>query len=410
MSLADPRIRRGDGRFVRTNIALFLSGFVTFALLYEVQPLLPIFAGEFGIDAGTSSLSLSLTSAVLAASLLLASVAADRWGRKRVMGVSLGSAALLGLLTPLMPNWHAILAVRTLMGLALSGVPAVALVYLAEEMEPSSFGFSVGLYIGGNAIGGMSGRLLVGFLTDLTSWRIALFGIGLASVVSAILFWRLLPRPNAVPRPASAGSIWRNIGLQFRDAAIPLLFAEAFLIMGAFVNLYNYIGFRLAEPPYGLSQSAVALIFLLYLIGTGASTWIGGVAGRLGRRRILWLMIAIMAAGVGLTCLSPLPAIVAGVAVATFGFFGAHSIASSWVSRRAREGRAQASSLYLFSYYLGASVIGSAGGYGWSGWGWPGVAAVSLASLGVAGAISLRLFFVIPLPEPETPVVAAAGG
>ena len=65
-----------------------------------------------------------------------------------------------------------------------------------------------------------------------------------------------------------------------------------------------------------------------------------------------------------------LPVVIAGIAVLTFGFFGAHSIASAWVGRRARTAKAQAASLYLFLYYVGSSVIGSLGGIFWERNGW----------------------------------------
>ena len=39
---------------------------------------------------------------------------------------------------------------------------------------------------------------------------------------------------------------------------------------------------------------------------------------------------------------------ITGLLLLTFGFFGSHSIASSWVGRRATHDKAQASSLYLF--------------------------------------------------------------
>ncbi|MBO0711373.1 MAG: hypothetical protein J2P47_08890 [Acetobacteraceae bacterium] len=41
---------------------------------------------------------------------------------------------------------------------------------------------------------------------------------------------------------------------------------------------------------------------------------------------------------------------------------GADQFAREW----ARTGRAQASSLYLFAYYLGSSVVGSVGGLFWN--------------------------------------------
>ena len=109
-----------------------------------------------------------------------------------------------------------------------------------------------------------------------------------------------------------------------------------------------------------------------------------------------------MLAGLGLTLLRPLAASIAGIAVLTFGFFGAHSVVSSWVSRRALQAKAQASSLYLFFYYLGSSVAGSCGGFFWSAWGWPGVAALVGALLILALLIALRLAALPPLtPEPQ---------
>ena len=145
--------------------------------------------------------------------------------------------------------------------------------------------------------------------------------------------------------------------------------------MGSFVTVYNYVGFRLLAPPFGLSQTVVASIFLVYLVGTVSSAAVGSLAGRIGRRRVLWAMILLMLAGLALTLADTLPLLVAGMGVFTFGFFGAHSVVSSWVGIRAMAGKAQASALYLFFYYLGSSLVGSLGGLFWTAQGWPGVGA-----------------------------------
>ncbi len=87
---------------------------------------------------------------------------------------------------------------------------------------------------------------------------------------------------------------------------------------------------------------------------------------------------------------------IAGITIFTFGFFGAHSIASGWVSHRAMHDKAQASSLYLFFYYFGSSIGGTAAGVFWSKFGWGGV--IGLIAFFLLGAIvlssSLRHFFV----------------
>jgi YNFM family putative membrane transporter len=407
---SDLVIRRGTAAFWRSNIAFFLSAFAVFASLYSVQPLLPIFAAEFGLDAGASSLALSATTATLAMALLLASWVSDRIGRKTLMVWAILLTAVLGLLLPLAPDWWWLIAIRTLMGLTLSGLPAVAMVYLAEEIDPAALGFSMGLYIGGTAIGGMAGRLVSGVLADWLGWRPALAMLGVAVALAALVVVWLLPPPRHSSRtPLRAVELVRRLRLQFTDPGLPWLFASAFLLMGSFVTLYNYAGFRLALPPFSLSHSAIAAIFIVYLLGSLSSAFAGGLAQRLGRRKVYWATVVIMALGVALTAVPSTPVIILGLAIATIGYFAAHGIASAWVARRAVIGRAQATAIYLFAYYLGSSVLGTIGGYAWTAWGWNGVMLVSGGAMLLALLVAFRLIRLAPLPLAEQPAVPPAG-
>ena len=302
MSDMPSRLVSGTPAFRRLNLALFAAGFSTFAILYCVQPLLPEFSREFHVSAAVSSLSLSLSTGLLAVAMLVAGSLSEVWGRKPVMVASLFASALLTILSATAPNWTSLLLTRMLIGITLSGLPAVAMAYVSEEVDSKSIGLAMGLFIGGNAIGGMAGRIIGGVLTDLGSWRLAVGLIGTIGLVSAIAAWRSLPASvHFHPRRADPQDLLRSFGVHLRDPGLRALFAEAFLLMGAFVTLYNYLGYRLTEPPYSLSQTAIGAIFAAYLIGTLSSAWIGELAGRLGRRRVLWAMIAIMLAGVALT-------------------------------------------------------------------------------------------------------------
>jgi len=127
----------------------------------------------------------------------------------------------------------------------------------------------------------------------------------------------------------------------------------------------------------------------------------GALASKVGRRRMLWVPFVIMLVGTALTRADTLVPIVAGLALVTFGFFGGHSIASSWIGLRARQAKAQASSLYLFCYYLGSSVVGSLGGLVWSRYGWSGVTLLTGALLLAGVLVAVRLFHVPPLPAEQ---------
>lgn len=398
-------IRHGTPAFRRSNLALFAAGVATFSLLYCVQPLLPEFSRDFGVSAAVSALSLSSTSAVLAIAILFSGALSDACGRKTVMSVSLLSSAALVLLTAVAPSWRSLLWLRALLGCSLSGVPAVAMTYLSEEMHADSIGLAMGLFIGGSAFGGMGGRLIAGVLADYFGWRVGVAVVGAIGLVAGAVFTRSLPpaRHGLASPPLRWRALLERYANPLRDRGLPWLIAEGFLLLGAFVTVYNYIGYRLTAPPYSLSQAAVGLIFSVYLVGTVSSAWIGHLAGRLGRRKVLWTMFALMLAGVVLTLAQALWLIIAGIAVITFGFFGGHSIASSWVGRRAGAAKAQAASMYLFSYYLGSSIAGAAGGLFYAAHGWNGVAAFVAALWALGLLIAWRLYHLAPLPGPQLP-------
>lgn len=396
-------IRHGTPAFRRTNLGMFAAGVATFGLLYCVQPLMPEFSRQFDVRAAESALSLSLTCAVLAVTMLFAGPISDAWGRKAIMTLSLLSSTLIVLLSAAAPTWHSFLLLRALLGLTLGGVPAVGMTYLTEEVHPDSIGLGMGLYIGGNAAGGLGGRLIASVLTDLYGWRTGLAAVGAIGGIAAWVFVRSLP-PSAhfIRQPLRLRPSLQRFAAVFRDPGLPWLFAEGFVLLGAFVTVYNYIGYRLMAPPYAMSQSAVGMIFSVYVVGMFSSSWIGHLAGRLGRRKVLWTMFVLMLAGLALTMATSVWLIVAGIVIITFGFFGGHSIVSSWVGRRAGSAKAQASSTYLFVYYMGSSVAGAAGGLFYADHGWNGVAAFVAALFGVGLLVAWRLYYLPPLPTPQS--------
>ncbi len=214
-----PKLRRGGPGFARVVAAFFIGGFAIFELLYCVQPLLPEFAREFGLRPSGASLAVSVSTVVMASTLFFAGLAAERFGRKPVMTASLVVSALATLGAALAPNWPALLLLRGLMGLALGGLPSLAMAYLADEIDGPALGFSMGMYIAGSTLGGMFGRLVVGFITDHSNWRVALAAIGANSLLGALFFVYALPadrtREGRAERSRLAGAhgpraFWRR--------------------------------------------------------------------------------------------------------------------------------------------------------------------------------------------------------
>ncbi|MBB3771578.1 YNFM family putative membrane transporter [Angulomicrobium tetraedrale] len=380
-------IRSGTVAYRRAGLALFLAGFASFSLIYCVQPLLPAFAHSFALSPAESSLALSLTTGLLALSIVLAGAFSQMLGRRGLMFGSMLLAALLNLAAALAPSWHGLLAARALEGFVLGGVPAVAMAYLAEEIEPSHLGKAMGLYIGGTAFGAMIGRVGMGLMTEFASWRAALGVLGVLCILSAVGFLLLLPRSrHFVPQ--------RDLSLSFhlsawaghlRNRALLRLYGIGFLLTSIFVTLFNYSTFRLSGAPYHLSQTQVSMLFLAFGFGIVSSSLAGSLADRFGRRPLVVAGFLIMLAGVLLTMASPLVAIAGGVALVATGFFIGHSVTSSSVGRLAGLSKGHAASLYLLFYYIGSSVTGSIGGWFWEHGGWVSIAALT-GALALAGA------------------------
>ncbi|WP_149359357.1 MFS transporter [Lolliginicoccus suaedae] len=366
-----------DSRGYRAiTVALFIAGVTTFGSMYSTQAVLPELSRAFGVAPATSALAMSVTTGTLALAIIPASALSSRFGRTRVMTISAIAAAVIGLLVPLSPTLATVLVLRALQGLALAGVPAVAMAYLAEEIEGASLGQAMGRYIAGTTVGALLGRILASGLLDVTSWRWALEATALVAAGSAIVMMRMLPPSRMfVARPVSLRATARQAAGHLRDSRMLALFAVSFLLMGAFVSMYNFLGYRLLGEPFGLAPALAGLVFLFYLSGTVSSPRAGRLADRFGRRGVLIAAIALMLLGTALALPATLPTLLAGIAVLTTGFFAAHAVASSWVGVLARRDRAEASSLYLAAYYTGSAVLGGGAGIMFDHGGWAGLVA-----------------------------------
>ncbi|KPV41832.1 MFS transporter [Alicyclobacillus ferrooxydans] len=384
-------LERGRPEYLRATLSLFAGAFVTFAILYTTQPILPELSKQFHVSPTEASLSVSAATGALAISMLWVSGISDIWGRKRLMSASLVASALLAIVVSFSPSLPLLIALRALQGIVLAGFPSIAMAYVNEEFHPSSAGSAMGLYVSGTSVGGMVGRMVTGALTDALSWRYAILILGFLSLSIAALFWFTLPRPRHFsPRRVSVREQFQRLREALGKPQLVGVYTLGFLLMGGFVTTYNYISYLLMGPRYHLSQTWVGMIFVVYLTGTLSSAWIGRRADKVGRGRSIQLSSTISIVGIAVTWSPNLILKILGLALFTFGFFGCHAVASGWVGRLAPHTRAQASSLYLLFYYAGSSLVGAFGGTLWVSLGWSGI--IGLVMILYVAAMVLSVF------------------
>lgn len=390
---APQKLRPGDSGMRNIRIGLFGAGIATFALLYSPQPLLPLLSAGFHVSPAGASLAMSAATAALAVAIIPVSSLSEVYGRQRVMTVSVVTAAIFGIATSFAPSMGVLIGLRIAEGAALAGMPASAMAYLREEVDPGSLGRAMGVFVAGNGIGGLSGRVVAGLLADAGGWRVSSAGVGAVSLICAIGCAAMLPKSRFfTPSSPRISVLLGTLRTNLTDFRLARLYLIGFALMGAYVTVYNYLTYRVSEPPFNLSPTAVGLLFTVYLAGTYASSKAGGLADSFGRYRVLICGATVTFAGVLLTLPASLPLIVIGLILLTMGFFAAHSVASSWVARAARVAPAQSSALYLCLYYIGSSVAGSAGGVFYASGGWPStvVFVVVLLAVALVSALTLR--------------------
>ena len=373
-NLSSSHIEYGSSAFKAVLFSLFLAGFAIFSSLYCVQPMMPILADYFHISPTQSSFPLSFSTIALAVGLIFTGLISDRFGRKPIMVWSLFSVSVLLLLSAVLPVWSVFLATRILIGLTVSGVAAVAMTYIGEEVAAKDIGLAMGLYISGTAIGGMSGRLIAGVLVDFISWQSATLIIGLINLCIATIFYFLLPKSrNFQAYPIKLSRFLTAFQHNLSDPKLRILFLQGFILMGCFVSVFNYLSYRLIQSPFELSHVWIGVISITYLAGIYSSPRAAAWSQKFGRFQVLVAMLASMLLGLVLMLVNSLVLIFIGLLIFTFAFFAAHSTASSWVSVQSLQYRAVGSSLYLFCYYLGSSVLGSSSGLIWEKAGWLGL-------------------------------------
>ncbi|SMX78908.1 MFS transporter, YNFM family, putative membrane transport protein [Brevibacterium aurantiacum] len=395
----------------RTIVAVFLAGVSVFLVLYETQGLLPAIRGAYDIDAPTASLTVSATNVAMAVFLIPFSVLAPRIGHARQIAGGVVLAALLALILPFMPSPELLIAVRFLQGVAIASVPATAMAYLSLRLPAKALPGAIGVYIAGNTIGGLSSRLLTGLAAEGLGWHGGLaFTAAVSLVFGLIVVWLLrhdlfttsrviaaressttAPEPAATEQESTSdaeSSAAADTAQPPRRAIIPLrsglwrIYLTGFLCMIVFGGSFTMLGTRLQHDPWRLSEGAVALFFLIYLVGTVVTTYYGRLATRLSRTSLTLIGMVTALVGAGLTLVDDLPVIIIGMSLLTGGFFLGHTGASASASAsRPGVDSTRSAAIYLTVYYLGTSLGAWLSAVLFTDFAWPGVVVMCMTSL-----------------------------
>lgn len=390
MNLSE-KAEKGSQRFRYIKLCIFFSGLSVFAQLYLFQPMLPTVSEYFKTTAGDSSLLVSSSTIGMAIGLLFFAFKADSYSRKKLMAFSLVSSALLTIVSAWMPSLSLLIATGVLKGFVVSGVSAVALAYLTEEVHISVVALAISMYLSGNTIGGMSGRILATILAGEFGWRNAVLIIGIESLILGLVFWKLFPESQFFhPQKTDYSLKVKQMRKFLTDSYMLRLYCIAALLMGTFVSVYNYLTFRLEDEPFSLSHFVIAFIFLMYIFGVFGTMITSRLAKRFSRNLILKGSVLFMFSGTLLLLSENIYIVIFGLGLFTLAFFAAHTMASQMTALHAKQGKSSATSIYWLFYYFGSSILGSGTGYILHAFSWTVFIMVLLFSVGISFVLAAR--------------------
>ncbi|BDE05983.1 MFS transporter [Vulcanimicrobium alpinum] len=361
------------------TLAVAACGGSAFLDMYATQPLMPELRAAFVASEAQVGATIAVLTLACALAAPFVGSFADAVGRKRVI-----VGAILGLALVTFGAAHAttlpqLLAWRFAQGLFMPAVFAVTIAYVAEEFPAAEAGRAIGAYIGGNVLGGFLGRYLAALVTAHGSWQQAFVVLALLNLAGAAFVFAFLPRATRFVRAAPGRDALRAVGTFVRDPVLLSTFAVGASVLFSLTAAFTFATYYLAAPPFGLGTIALGNVFFVYLLGVIVSPLSGRLIDRIGHRSAVLAAIATSSAGVLLTLVPSVPAIVAGLAVMSTGVFAAQAASQAYIGVVARERRSTAASLYISVYYAGGGLGSVVPAVVWSRGGWPATVALILA-------------------------------
>ncbi|KAF0822171.1 putative MFS-type transporter [Cytobacillus firmus] len=373
-----------DAGFKKIMIAMTSASILVFANLYFVQPIMPLLADSFDITSAAAGLSLSAAVVSMIFGLLFFGFLSDRIGRVSIMNFTLVCTIIPLVLLPIAPNFETFLVLRFLQGFCIAGLPAAAIAYLGEELAPGSISLGITMYIAANAIGGMAGRIFVGYIADMASWQTSVYCLFGFSILLFIIYFMTLPKSHYFkPSERSVQKDLSGMGSHLKNTKLFPAFAMGILLQFSFTGVWTYLPFYLEQDPFNLSVKNISFTYLAYSFGIAGSILGGRLSVYFRQTTLVTAGTVIFIGGTLLTNVHSLSVIVIGLCLTCLGFFVAHSLMAAIVNERAAHHKAGASSLYLVSYYIGVATGGTLAGLVWQTGGWTGITLVSFGLLPV---------------------------
>lgn len=343
-----------------------LTAFAPFVTDFYL-PSLPSLTEYFATSASSVQMSLTMSMLGLACGQLLVGPISDKYGRKRLLVLSLIAFFAMTLFCIFAPGIHSFNLLRLFQGMAASGGLVISRSVATDSFRGRLLSKFLALVSAVNGVAPVTAPVLGGIFLKFTDWRgtfVALLGIALVLLILAARFTETLPPHRRAQKSllstfACYGKVLRN-GEYMRYLSV---FVFSQFVLFAYISSSPFI----FQEGYGFSPIEFSLVFALNAISIGIGCAISGkfsndyLALKFGSALMI---VAALVVCTFLQCKAPVIALEIGYAVLLFSFGVLQPPATALTLRTERYNGGTASALMGSLGFVMGSVASPLVGFG----------------------------------------------
>ncbi len=353
--------------YFRLQLIVFALVSAAFTNIYITQPVLPILQKEFSVDMVLVSFTVSAVIFGIAISTLPFGFLADRWPIRPIILAGGVLVAVSGLVCAVTENFWVLIGARFVQGLFIPSLTTCLAAYLAKTLPVPRLNVVMGSYVSATVLGGLSSRLLGGWVHPPLHWRYAFVSASILTLQATFVAVRWLPKPAEKTGQQHPPIGFSAILKRWDFLRIYFCAAGSFAI---FSSVFNYLPYRLGAQPFGFSTQLTTLLYLVYVVGIFLGPTAGRISNRFGSGNTLLFGSVVLGGALLLILLPSITAVILGLLGICTGFFTIHAAAVGSLNCKLISGQGRANAFYMLFYYIGGwlGITGSGFAYEQGGW------------------------------------------
>ncbi len=351
-----PLLQPTNSPSLMLKITIGMIGMFAFLQVYSIQAVLPVLMVDFSATEVQAGMIVGATVMAIAIMSPFLGMLSDAVGRKSFIVGALLFLAIPTALIAQSPSIGWMGSWRFMQGLSVPGITVVTIAYIGEEFEGSDLTKLMSFYVSGSVLGGFMGRFLLGHLHEFIGWRHGYYVMAVMTLIGALWVGRSLPSSRRFVANPNFRSALQTLGDHLTNRYVVTACLLGFCVLFSLVGCFTFINLHLANSPYSLSTGQLANIFAVYLIGVVITPLSTTLLSRFGSARTVRVAVMISILGVLMTLLTPLWAIVVGLAIMSSGVFITQAATISYIAVNVKTGRSLASGIYYMAYYAGGTM------------------------------------------------------